>query len=301
MVNMKLRKKSKGDIIFNIILAIFMILFVIVTLYPILNTLAISFNDGIDSVRGGIYLWPRIFTLKNYETVLSNPNLKQAAFISVSRTLIGTVLQVFLTAMLAYILSRKEFVFKKQLSFIYVLTMYVSGGMIPSYILIKELGLLNNFLVYILPGLVSAFNMIVIRTYINGLPESLVESAKIDGAGEFRIFLQIILPLCKPVLATVALFIAVGQWNSWFDSMLYCSANSKLTTLQYELMKLLSSTSVQGGGSGTIEMLKNGGGLVTPASIRAAITIVTALPIVCLYPFLQKYFVSGLTIGGVKE
>lgn len=301
MLNIKLKRQTKGDIIFNIFLLIFMILFVIVTLYPILNTLAISFNDGIDAVRGGVYLWPRMFTLKNYETVLSNSNLKQAAFISVSRTVIGTVTHVFLTAMLAYILSRKEFVFKKQLSFIYVLTMYVSGGMIPGYILIKELGLLNNFLVYIVPGLVSAFNMIVIRTYINGLPDSLVESAKIDGAGEFRIFMQIILPLCKPVLATVALFVAVGQWNSWFDAMLYCSANSKLTTLQYELMKLLSSTSVQGGGSGTIEMLKNGGGLVTPASIRAAITIVTALPIVCLYPFLQKYFVSGLTIGGVKE
>ncbi|MBD7914451.1 carbohydrate ABC transporter permease [Clostridium sp. Sa3CUN1] len=301
MLNIQLKRKSKGDIIFEVFLTIFMILFVIVTLYPILNTLAISFNDGIDAVRGGVYLWPRMFTLKNYETVLSNANLKQAAFISVSRTVIGTVTHVFLTAMLAYILSRKEFVFKKQLSFIYVLTMYVSGGMIPGYILIKKLGLLNNFLVYIVPGLVSAFNMIVIRTYINGLPDSLVESAKIDGAGEFRIFMQIILPLCKPVLATVALFVAVGQWNSWFDAMLYCSASPKLTTLQYELMKLLSSTTMQGGGTGTIEMLKNGGGMVTPASIRAAITIVTALPIVCLYPFLQKYFVSGLTIGGVKE
>ena len=301
MLNIQFKKKSKGDIIFEAFLIIFMILFVIVTLYPILNTLAISFNDGIDAVRGGVYLWPRMFTLKNYQTVLSNPNLKQAAFISVSRTVIGTVTHVFLTAMLAYILSRKEFVFKKQLSFIYVLTMYVSGGMIPGYLLIKNLGLLNNFLVYIIPGLVSAFNMIVIRTYINGLPDSLVESAKIDGAGEFRIFMQIILPLCKPVLATVALFVAVGQWNSWFDAMLYASANPKLTTLQYELMKLLSSTTMQGGGTGTLEMLKNGGGMVTPASIRAAITIVTALPIVCLYPFLQKYFVSGLTIGGVKE
>ena len=178
--------------------------------------------------------------------------------------------------------------------------MYVNGGMIPNYILIKELGLLNNFLVYILPGLVSAFNMIVIRTYINGLPESLIESAKIDGAGELRIFMQIILPLCKPVLATVALFIAVGQWNSWFDAMLYASGNPKLTTLQYELMKLLSS-STQQGGAGTAEMVKNAGNLVTPKSLRAAITIVTAFPIVCLYPFLQKYFVSGLTIGGVKE
>ncbi len=301
MLNINLKRKTKGDIVFNIILTIFMILFVIVTLYPILNTLAISFNDGIDSVRGGVYLWPRMFTLKNYQTVFRNPNLMQAAFISVSRTVIGTVVQVFLTAMLAYILSRKEFVFKKEISFIYVLTMYVNGGMIPNYILVKELGLLNNFLVYILPGLVSAFNMIVIRTYINGLPESLIESAKIDGAGEFRIFMKIILPLCKPVLATVALFIAVAQWNSWFDAMLYASGNSNLTTLQYELMKLLSSTTQQGGGSGSVEMLKNAGSIVTPKSIRAAITIVTAFPIVCLYPFLQKYFVSGLTIGGVKE
>ena len=222
----------------------------------------------------------------------------QAAFISVARTVIGTVLSVFLTAMLAYVLSRKEFIYKKQLSFIYVLTMYVSGGMIPTYILMKELHLLNNFWVYIIPGLISAFNMIVIRTFINGIPYSLIESAKIDGAGDFRIFIQIILPLCKPVLATVALFVAVGQWNSWFDAMLYCSADNSLTTLQYELMKLLSSTTTQGASA---EVMKNAGSIVTPTSIRAAITIVTAVPIVCLYPFLQRYFVSGLTIGGVKE
>lgn len=294
------RSRNRKDIIYDTFIGIFMIVFLIVTLYPILNTLAVSFNDGIDSVRGGIYLWPRMFTLKNYETVFNNPNLKQAAFISVSRTVVATILQVFLTAMLAYVLSRKEFLFKKQLSFIYVLTMYVSGGMIPTYVLIKDLHLLNNFLVYILPGLISAFNMIVVRTYMNGLPDGLVESAKIDGAGDFRIFIQIILPLCKPVLATIALFIAVGQWNSWFDSMLYCSQDSSLTTLQYELMKLLSSTTQQGG-AGTADMVKNAGNIVTPKSIRAAITIVTALPIVCLYPFLQKYFITGLTIGGVKE
>lgn len=294
------RSRNRKDIIYDTLIGIFMIVFLIVTLYPIVNTLAVSFNDGIDSVRGGIYLWPRMFTLKNYETVFNNPNLKQAAFISVSRTVVATILQVFLTAMLAYVLSRKEFLFKKQLSFIYVLTMYVSGGMIPTYVLIKDLHLLNNFLVYILPGLISAFNMIVVRTYMNGLPDGLVESAKIDGAGDFRIFIQIILPLCKPVLATIALFIAVGQWNSWFDSMLYCSQDSSLTTLQYELMKLLSSTTQQGG-AGTADMVKNAGNIVTPKSIRAAITIVTALPIVCLYPFLQKYFITGLTIGGVKE
>ncbi|CUO58999.1 MAG: carbohydrate ABC transporter permease [Clostridium saudiense] len=292
------RKRSTKDIIFDTIIAIFLIVFVIVTLYPIINTLAVSFNDGIDSVRGGIHLWPRIFTLQNYKTVFANQNLGQAAFISVARTVIGTVLSVFLTAMLAYVLSRKEFIYKKQLSFIYVLTMYVSGGMIPTYILMKELHLLNNFWVYIIPGLISAFNMIVIRTFINGIPYSLIESAKIDGAGDFRIFIQIILPLCKPVLATVALFVAVGQWNSWFDAMLYCSADNSLTTLQYELMKLLSSTTTQGASA---EVMKNAGSIVTPTSIRAAITIVTAVPIVCLYPFLQRYFVSGLTIGGVKE
>ena len=208
---------------------------------------------------------------------------------------------MFLTAILAYILSRKEFLFKKQLSIFYVLTMYVSGGMIPVYVLMKNLHLTNNFLVYILPGLLSAFNMIVIRTFINGLPDSLVESAKIDGAGEFRIFIQIVLPLCKPVLATVALFVAVDQWNAWFDAMLYNSQNINLTTLQYELMKLLSSSMQQGSGSGAIDAAKNAGSMVTPKSIRAAATIVTALPIICLYPFLQRYFVSGLTIGGVKE
>jgi len=294
------RRRSKSDIFFDSLIGIFMVIFVIVTLYPILNTLAVSFNDGIDSVRGGIYLLPRMFTLKNYQTVFHNQNLIQAAFISVSRTVIGTALQVFLTAMLAYVLSRKDYLFKKQLSFFYVLTMYVGGGMIPVYVLMKYLHLTNNFLVYILPGLISAFNMIVIRTFMNGLPDSLVESAKIDGAGDFRIFIQIILPLCKPVLATVALFVAVDQWNAWFDAMLYNSASPSLTTLQYELMKVLSA-STQQGSSGTIDMVKNAGNMVTPKSLRAAITIVTALPIVCLYPFLQRYFVSGLTIGGVKE
>ena len=292
------RGKSTSDIILDIVVFLVIVIVVIFTLYPIVNTIAVSFNEGIDSLRGGIHLLPRRFTFENYKAVFRNENLIQAAFISVSRTVIGTVSQLFLTAMLAYVLSRKEFVFSKQLSFMYVLTMYVGGGLIPTYILIKELHLLNSFWVYIIPGLVSAFNMIVIRTYINGIPDSLVESAKIDGAGDFRIFVQIILPLCKPVLATVALFIAVGQWNSWFDSMLYCSGNSRLTTLQYELMKLLSSTTTQGA---SIETMKNSASITTPTSIRAAITIVTALPIVCLYPFLQRYFVTGLTIGGVKE
>ena len=291
-------KASFGGVMFDVIKWIILIVFVIVTLYPVLNTLAVSLNDGLDTIRGGIYLIPRKFTWQNYQTVLRKDSLKIATVVTVSRTVIGTVTQLFVTAMLAYILSRKDFVLKKFMTILYVLTMYVNAGLIPGYLLIKNLGLLNSFWVYIIPGMVSAFNMIVIRTFMNGIPDSLAESAEVDGAGHMRIFIQIILPLCKPVLATVALFIAVGQWNSWFDAMLYNSFNENLTTLQYELMKLLSSVSSQ---SGNIDALKNTGSMVTPMSVRAATTIVTSIPIICLYPFLQRYFVTGLTIGGVKE
>lgn len=277
-----------------------MLLVMVVTLYPFLNTIAVSFNNGLDTIRGGIYLWPREWTLQNYVSVFQNPNLTQAAFISVARTVVGTVVQLFCTAMLAYVLSRKEYMFNKLVTTLFVVTMYFSGGLIPGYMLIKQVGLLNSFWVYIIPGLIGVFNMIVIRTYIQGLSEGLIESAKMDGAGDFRIFMRIVLPLSKPVLATVALFIAVGQWNSWFDSMLYTAGNRNLTTLQYELMKLLSSATSQGG-TVNVDSYKNVTNMVTPVSIRAAITVVTAMPIVLLYPFLQKYFVTGLTIGGVKE
>ena len=148
------------------------------------------------------------------------------------------------------------------------------------------------------PGMISAFNMLLIRTYMNGIPDSLEESAQLDGGGYMTIFVKIISPLCKPVYATVALFVAVGQWNSWFDAMLYNRMSSQYTTLQYELMKLLSSVTNQGN---SVEAMKNAAGAVTPTSVRAAATILTMLPIICLYPFLQRYFVTGLTIGGVKE
>lgn len=292
------QKTSVLDKIFVVCNTLFMVAFVVVTLYPVLNTLAISFNDGTDALRGGIYLWPRKFTLKNYITVLQKDNLITGAYITVARTLIGTILALFANAILAFIVSRKRFLFKKQLSLFWVITMYVNGGMIPTFLLYKNLGLTNSFWVYVIPGMVSAFNMLVIRTYMNGIPDSLEESAQLDGAGYMTIFAKIISPLCKPVYATVALFVAVGQWNSWFDAMLYNRMSSNLTTLQYELMKLLSSVTNQGN---SVEAMKNAAGAVTPTSVRAAATILTMLPIICLYPFLQRYFVTGLTIGGVKE
>ncbi|MCI8521637.1 MAG: carbohydrate ABC transporter permease [Lachnospiraceae bacterium] len=292
------RKKSIADWIFVTCNTIFMISFVIITLYPVLNTLAISLNDGIDAVRGGIHLIPRKFTWQNYYTVLHKQNMVTGAYITVLRTIIGTLLALVSNALLAFIVSRKRFLFKSQLSLFWVITMYVNGGLIPVFLLYKNLHLTGTFWVYVVPGAVSAFNMLVLRTYMMGLPDSLEESAQLDGAGYMTIFAKIISPLCKPVYATVALFVAVGQWNSWFDAMLYNRMSDKYTTLQYELMKLLSSVMQQ---SGSADSMRNSANSITPASIRAAATIATMLPIVCLYPFLQRYFVTGLTIGGVKE
>lgn len=292
------KKKSISDWIFIIFNAVFMISFVVITLYPVLNTLAISLNDGIDAVRGGIHLIPRKFTWQNYYTVLHKQNMITGAYITVLRTIIGTLLALVTNALLAFIVSRKRFLFKSQLSLFWVITMYVNGGLIPVFLLYKNLHLAGTFWVYVVPGAVSAFNMLVLRTYMVGLPDSLEESAQLDGAGYMTIFVKIISPLCKPVYATVALFVAVGQWNSWFDAMLYNRMSDKYTTLQYELMKLLSSVMQQ---SGSAESMRNSANSITPASIRAAATIATMLPIVCLYPFLQRYFVTGLTIGGVKE
>lgn len=294
----KIGKKSVWDRAFVICNTLFMVLFVIITLYPVLNTLAIAFNDGTDALRGGIYLWPRKWTLQNFITVLQKDNLITGAYITVARTVLGTLLALVANAILAFIISRKRFLFKKQLSLFWVVTMYVNGGMIPTFLLYKNLGLTNSFWVYVIPGMISAFNMLVIRTFMNGIPDSLEESAQLDGAGYTTIFTKIISPLCKPVYATVALFVAVGQWNSWFDAMLYNRMSSNLTTLQYELMKLLSSVTNHGSSA---EAMKNAAGSVTPTSVRAAATILTMLPIICLYPFLQRYFVTGLTIGGVKE
>lgn len=294
------KKKTAADIIFVTCNTLFMLAFVIVTLYPVLNTLALSFNDGIDAVRGGIHLIPRKFTLQNYRTVFSKQNMITGAVVTVLRTILGTGLALASNALLAFIVSRKNFLFRSQLSLFWVITMYVNGGMIPVFLLYKNLHLTGTFWVYVVPGAVSAFNMLVLRTYMQGLPDSLEESAQLDGAGYFTIFVKIISPLCKPVYATVALFVAVYQWNSWFDAMLYNRMKSQYTTLQYELMKLLNSVMQQ---IGSADGAKNvaSASAVTPITVRAAATIITMLPIVCLYPFLQRYFVAGLTIGGVKE
>jgi len=275
---------------------------IIITLFPFLNVTAKSFNDPLDTVKGGVHVIPRVPTLQNYIGLFeAGSNLPVAFRNSILRTVIGAVTGVLSCAMLAFVLSRHDFIFRKSFTIILVVTMYVGGGLIPEYLLIRNLKLVNTFWVYIIPWLINAFNVIVIRAYMDTIPYSLQESAKIDGANDITIFFRIIFPLCKPVLATIALFVAVGQWNSWFDTYLYARGTTGLSTLQYELIKILDSAQTAANSQQDLQMLGMRTATRSPEAIKMAITVIATVPILMIYPFLQKYFVSGITIGAVKE
>jgi putative aldouronate transport system permease protein len=299
----------KGNIydhIFDTIKITLLLFLVFITLLPFINVAAVSLNEPLDTIKGGIGLWPRQFSTINYTDIFRSPHIWRAFLNSVLRTVIAGLLHTFCTAMVAYTLSRREFFLRVPFSMVYILTMYIDGGLIPTYFLFRGLGLINTFHVYWIPGITSAWNLLVIRTYIKGLPESLIESAKIEGANEFYIFIKIIIPLCVPVLATIILFTAVWHWNFWWDTFLYCSSKVELSTLQYELMKKIQSANAAISGTSMTDAfgmaaVDKTGGTVTPKSLRAAMTIIVSIPIIAVYPFLQRYFIHGLTIGGVKE
>lgn len=291
--------------IFDTINTILMLIVCVITLYPFLNTIAISFNDSIDAVYGGIYLWPRVFSLKSYETILvRTTSIPHSALISALRAVLGTALSIPLSMMLAFVMTRRDYVLRGFVTKLVLFTMYVSGGLIPTFLTYRAYGLMNNFLVYILPGAISAFNVLVMRSFIDGIPYELVESAKIDGASEYRILFQIIFPLSMPVIATIGLFVSVSQWNQWFDTMLYCSSVKDLSTLQYELKKVLDTANSMTGDSVTMDAVASQAteesGRVTTQTIRAAMTVISVVPIAMIYPFLQRYFVKGMTLGAVK-
>ena len=295
------RKWTVEQIIFTTLNTTFLLALAALMIYPLLNTLAISLNDGMDAVRGGIGIWPRVFSLQNYNVVFNMHTIYQAFFMSVLKTVVVVATNLFFTSMLAYALSRKEFIFRRSITLIFVLTMYFDAGLIPNYLLIKDLGMLNSFQAYWVPTIISAFNLIVLRTYMKSIPDEIIESARIDGAGEFRTWWQIVMPLCKPALAVVGLFVAVGSWNSWLDTLLYNSGDPALSTLQYELQKLLASSMNAGMNSvAATGSAASGGQVTTPIALRSTITMVAAVPILFVYPFLQKHFVSGLMIGSVK-
>jgi len=297
-------RRMSGDQVFDLFNIAFMIVLVCFTLYPFVNVLAVSLNSPADSLKGGIYLWPREWSIANYQYILKNPAIYHATMISVLRTVLGTAITVFCSAMVAYTISREEYVLRKFVTVAFILTMYLSGGLIPTFLVMRELGLYGSFWIYILPGVIGVFNLIIIRSFIYGLPDGILESARIDGAGEYRTFFNIVLPLCTPVLATIALFTAVGQWNSWFDVFIYNSQKANLSTLQYELQRILSTSSAANSGMNAASAFARSGdtsaNMVTPLSIRSTMTIVASVPIICVYPFLQKYFVKGMMVGGVK-
>jgi putative aldouronate transport system permease protein len=298
-------KDGVGGLIFDICIYSFLILLLIVTLYPFLNIIAVSFNDAIDSLAGGIHVWPRIFTTFNYEQIFKDTTIIDSTVISVLRTVVGSLSTTACCFMCAYALSRKHYILRLFISRVFVFTMYFGGGLIPYYLLMKSLGLVGTFWVYIIPALVSAWNIMVMRSFIEqSIPDSLIESAHIDGASEFRTLLAIVTPLSVPVIATVILWTAVGQWNSWFDVYLYNNNRKELSTLQFELQKVLQKSMTSAGTSSTMNYTA---GLTaermqatTPQATRAAMTVVATVPILCAYPFLQRYFIHGLTLGGIK-
>ncbi|BCJ95870.1 sugar ABC transporter permease [Anaerocolumna cellulosilytica] len=294
----KIKRNSNKITTFDICLVVFFIVVIIATLYPFLNVVAISLNDSLDTVRGMNFIIPRKFTWANYEKLFREEKLLFPFLISVLRTVAGTITNLAATVMISFVFSRRDFYFNKLFTIIFIVTMYVSGGLVPEYLLIaRTLRLSNSFLVYIIPSLIWVYNILLVRSFIDGLPTALQESAQIDGANDFIVFYKIIVPLCKPVLATVALFVAVGQWNSFMDTYFYAR---NLPTLQYKLYEILNDTGINLSSMHQAAALETVA-TITPQSVRMAITVIVTVPIVVVYPFLQKYFVGGMTLGAVKS
>ena len=277
-----------------------MLLVAFIMVYPLWYCVAGSLNEGMDYLRGGVFLWPRKWTLANYKAVFLDSAILNAFWVTIWKCLVGTVTSVLCTAMVAYAITRPKLRLKKLYIPFIMLTMFFSGGLIPYFILIVDLGLYDSFWVYIIPTMFSAYNMIIIQSFMRELPSELIESAKLDGASEYRIFFQMILPLSKPVLATIALFTVVTHWNSYFDSMMYTSSQ-ELQTIQLFLKKVITDPSVSRGlGSAATIAIPDQAATLTPQVVKLATMVVTALPAVCIYPFLQRYFVKGVTVGAVK-
>lgn len=289
-------KRSIGDIIFETINTLILLALMIACLYPMLYVLFASVSSPSKlMVHSGLLLYPLDFQVEAFKSVLANPDVKTGYLNTVVYVVSGTVLNIVLTLTAAYVLSRKKFKFKTTFNFIVVLTMFISGGLIPGYLLVRQLGLLDNRLVMILPNALSAYNILLTRTYIQTIPESLEESAKIDGARHLTILWKIVIPLCAPIIAVITLYYAVGHWNSWFNAMIYLTERNKYP-IQLILREILilneTSDMVQ-----SFQMDK----LPIADNIKYATIVVATVPILCIYPFVQKYFVKGVMLGAVKE
>ncbi|HOK00072.1 MAG: carbohydrate ABC transporter permease [Treponemataceae bacterium] len=279
------------------ILELVMVLVCFITLYPVWYTVVLSFNESADTMLGGIYWWPRKFTLESYKTVFLDKNIIKAFNVTIWRTLIGTITSVFFTSMVAYAFSKRYLVGQKFYMLLGTITMFFGGGLIPYFILLKSIGLYDTFWVYIIPGLFSFWNMLIFVSFFRELPAALEESARIDGANDFVIFLRIVLPVSMPVLATIALFNGVYNWNDYFMGVIFIN-NPDLQPIQTFLYRVVASATA----SRAVVAMPVGisAGQVNSQSVQMATMVVTTAPIIVIYPFLQKYFVKGIMIGSIK-
>ena len=282
--------------IFNVFNILFFLVIITLCLYPLWYIFIQSLSSGPLAVNA--VAWPINFTLKNYADVFKSGDVPHAFLISVLRTSIGTACTLLACMLLGYLFSKEDMPLRKVMYRILIITMYVSGGLIPTYLVYKAYRLTNSFLVYILPAVVDAYYVILIKTYVEQLPISVEESAMIDGAGTMCIFLKIILPMSLPIVATIAIYASVGQWNSWFDNHIYAISNKKILTLQYMLYRYLQEAE-----SIVRELKERDPGAavpITPRGVRMTVTMITVVPVLCIYPFFQRYLIKGLMIGAVK-
>ena len=295
MFNMKL---SWYERLFNVLNLILLTAFALICLYPFYYIFISSISSA-GAISRGVFLLPQEVNFYSYVRIFQTPGIGRAAFISLARTVLGTLLPVSCSVFLAYIFTYKEIPFRKVLYRYFIITMYLSAGFVPFFMLISRLGLRDSFLVYIVPGVIAPFFVIIAKTYIESLPESVREAAEIDGAGIMKIFFLITVPLCKPVIACLVVFAAVGQWNSWVDTLWFIQ-DSDLFTLQYRLYVMLQNNMADAMRAGTAEAARDMMSEVTPASLRLTMTFITTLPILIVYPFMQRYFTKGLMLGAVK-
>jgi len=301
-------KRTIGDFIIDGVIYICMVLVIIAVMYPLINALAISFNHADDTARGGITLWPRVFAYESYRSIFINPLIWNAYCITILRTSIGTATALFSTGIISYGLAHSKLVGRKAYSVICLIPMYFSGGIIPFFMMIRSMGLFNSFWVFVIPMQIGLFNIILMRTYFQTLPESLEESAMIDGANYLKIFFTIIVPISTPIIATIALFIGVFHWNDWFYGNVFIT-RAELRPMQNVLLRVIGEASFaeqmaalagQGGGMEAALGAASKGRPVNVRSVTMATMFVTIAPVVAVYPFLQRYFIKGIMVGSIK-
>lgn len=290
-------RRTREDIVVDTVIYIFLAVVFFLCAYPFYYGLVISLNDSVDTAMGGVYLFPRKFTLDNYMKFFGDNTWLKGFVVSVLRTIAGGLITTLFTMLVSYGLSDKKLVFRKVYMALIIFAMYFSGGLIPYYVLLKNLGLLNSFLVYIIPTALNTFFIFIAISFLDDIPAGLKESAKIDGASEMKIFRSIILPISLPLMVTILLFSAVGQWNAWFDSAFYVT-NKQLRTLGYLLMEAINQANTPTNAVSAAQAASNS--MVDPLAVRVTAMMISVIPILFSYPFLQKYFVTGLTIGSVK-